>query len=199
MWVPRLTPTDVTKLHTAHFTDLAPYWYISSMWQFPQLTCATWLAATKTPRIHSLRTSNSRNMKSMNLQRAFAAEVSYIGRVFIGNADNTFSNSFTQTELPTMDCSDKIPRNFVILSLKLETIWRSTKYGIRLSSLRKFRSPHLREPGWRCGNKNIVRWSLRVCTLEECGILRKLIGPFLFLHNVRIERLFLIFSPFSIP
>lgn len=36
-----LTPTDVTKLQTAHFTDLAPYWYISSILQFPQFTCAT--------------------------------------------------------------------------------------------------------------------------------------------------------------
>lgn len=40
-----LTPTDETKLQTAHFTDLAPYWYISSILQFPQLTCATWFAA----------------------------------------------------------------------------------------------------------------------------------------------------------
>lgn len=41
-----LTPIDVTKLQTAHFTDPAPYWYMSSIWQFPQLTCATWFAAT---------------------------------------------------------------------------------------------------------------------------------------------------------
>lgn len=41
-----LTPTDVTKLQTAHFTDLAPYWYINSILQFPQLTCATWFAVT---------------------------------------------------------------------------------------------------------------------------------------------------------
>jgi hypothetical protein len=36
-----LTPIGVTKLQTAHFTDRAPYWYISSILQFPQLTCAT--------------------------------------------------------------------------------------------------------------------------------------------------------------
>ncbi|CAM8877953.1 unnamed protein product [Rhodiola kirilowii] len=36
-----LTPTEVTKLQTAHFTDLAPYWYIKSILQLPQLTCAT--------------------------------------------------------------------------------------------------------------------------------------------------------------
>jgi len=41
-----LTPTEVTKLQTAHFTDLAPYWYISSILQLPQLTCATWFAVT---------------------------------------------------------------------------------------------------------------------------------------------------------
>jgi hypothetical protein len=35
----------VTKLQTAHFTDLAPYWYISSIMQFPQFTCATWFAS----------------------------------------------------------------------------------------------------------------------------------------------------------
>lgn len=39
-----LTPTDVTKLQTAHFTDRAPYWYINSILQLPQLTCATWFA-----------------------------------------------------------------------------------------------------------------------------------------------------------
>lgn len=41
-----LTPTDVTKLQTAHFTDCAPYWYINSILQFPQFTCATWFAVT---------------------------------------------------------------------------------------------------------------------------------------------------------
>ena len=36
-----LTSTDVTKLQTAHFTDCAPYWYMSNILQFPQFTCAT--------------------------------------------------------------------------------------------------------------------------------------------------------------
>lgn len=39
-----ITPTDVIKLQTAHFTDFAPYWYISSILQLPQFTCATWFA-----------------------------------------------------------------------------------------------------------------------------------------------------------
>lgn len=39
--IPGEAPTDVTKLQTAHLTDLAPYWYMSSIRQFPQFTCAT--------------------------------------------------------------------------------------------------------------------------------------------------------------
>lgn len=41
-----LTPTNVTKLQTAHFTDGAPYWYTNSIRQFPQFTYATWFAKT---------------------------------------------------------------------------------------------------------------------------------------------------------
>lgn len=40
----KCTPTEVTKLQTAHLTERAPYWYINSILQFPQFTCATWFA-----------------------------------------------------------------------------------------------------------------------------------------------------------
>ena len=40
----RHTPIAVTNWQTAHFTDWAPYGYISVVAQPPQVTCAIWFA-----------------------------------------------------------------------------------------------------------------------------------------------------------